>query len=275
MIEVKNIKKSFGDKVVIEDVSAVMKAGQCNLIIGTSGSGKTVLMKCLVGLFEPDSGEIYYDGQPFSEMAEEHRKELRQRIGMLFQGSALFDSMTVEQNIMFPLDMFTKSTYAEKLKQVNEVLDRVNLVDVNKKFPAEISGGMKKRVGIARAIVLNPKYLFCDEPNSGLDPQTSMVIDKLIYDITKEFKMTTVINTHDMNSVMEIGENILYMYDGQKEWNGNNEEIIFSKNERLNAFIFASKFLQDAKDMRMLEARGIIADDRNMEEMLNNGDEIK
>ena len=179
---------------------------------------------------------------------------MRQQIGMLFQGSALFDSMTVEQNIMFPLDMFTTITPAEKLKRVNEVLDRVNLKDANKKYPAEISGGMKKRVGIARAIVLNPKYLFCDEPNSGLDPQTSMVIDKLIYDITKEFNMTTVINTHDMNSVMEIGENILYMYQGQKEWSGNNEEIIFSKNERLNSFIFASEFLQDAKQMRMMEA---------------------
>lgn len=275
MIEFKNIRKSFGEKVVLNDVSHVMQTGMCNLIIGTSGSGKTVLQKCLVGLFEPDSGEIIYDSVNFTDMTDENRKELRQQIGMLFQGSALFDSMTVEQNVMFPLDMFTKSSKAEKLTRVNEVLARVNLEDANNKFPAEISGGMKKRVGIARAIVLNPKYLFCDEPNSGLDPQTSMVIDKLIYDITKEFKMTTVINTHDMNSVMEIGENILYMFEGQKEWNGNNEEIIFSKNERLNSFIFASKFLQDAKDMRMLEAKGIIADDRDMEEMLNSGEEIK
>lgn len=275
MIEFKNIRKQFGDKIVLNDVSHVMQTGMCNLIIGTSGSGKTVLQKCLVGLFVPNGGEIIYDGTNFIDMNEENRKELRQQIGMLFQGSALFDSMTVEQNIMFPLEMFSNMHKAERLKRVNEVLARVNLEGVNKKFPAEISGGMKKRVGIARAIVLNPKYLFCDEPNSGLDPQTSMVIDKLIYDITKEFNITTVINTHDMNSVMEIGENILYMYEGQKEWNGNNEEIIFSKNERLNAFIFASKFLQDAKDMRMLEARGIIADDRNMEEMLNNGDEIK
>jgi len=274
MIEFKNIKKSFDDKVVLNDVSHVMQTGMCNLIIGTSGSGKTVLQKCLVGLFEPDSGEIIYDDRSFTDMSNEDRKELRQQIGMLFQGSALFDSMTVEQNVMFPLDMFSELSHKEKLKRVNEVLARVNLVDANNKFPAEISGGMKKRVGIARAIVLNPKYLFCDEPNSGLDPQTSMVIDKLIYDITKEFNMTTVINTHDMNSVMEIGENILYMYQGQKEWNGNNEEIIFSKNERLNEFIFASKFLQDAKDMRMLEAKGIISDDRNMEEMMNNGEEI-
>jgi len=275
MIEFKNIKKSFGEKVVLNDVSHIMESGKCNLIIGTSGSGKTVLQKCLVGLFEPDSGEIIYDGVNFTDMTEELRKGLRQQIGMLFQGSALFDSMTVEENVMFPLDMFGKMSSAEKRKRVNEVLDRVNLEGANKKFPAEISGGMKKRVGIARAIVLNPKYLFCDEPNSGLDPQTSMVIDKLINEITKEFNMTTVINTHDMNSVMEIGENILYMFEGQKEWTGNNEEIIFSKNDKLNEFIFASKFLQDAKDMRMLEAKGIIADDRDMEEMLNSGEEIK
>ena len=275
MIEFKNIKKSFDEKVVLNDVSHIMETGKCNLIIGTSGSGKTVLQKCLVGLFEPDGGEIIYDGTNFTDMDSEHRKLLRQQIGMLFQGSALFDSMTVEQNVMFPLDMFAKMNNSEKQKRVNEVLDRVNLEGANKKFPAEISGGMKKRVGIARAIVLNPKYLFCDEPNSGLDPQTSMVIDKLIHEITKEFNMTTVINTHDMNSVMEIGENILYMFEGQKEWTGNNEEIIFSKSEKLNSFIFASKFLQDAKDMRMLEAKGIIADDRDMDEMLNNGNEIK
>lgn len=268
MIEFKNLHKQFGDKVVLSDVSHKMETGKCNLIIGTSGSGKTVLQKCLVGLFEPDKGEIIYDGISFTDMDDDSRKLLRQQIGMLFQGSALFDSMTVEQNIMFPLDMFSKMNHSEKQKRVNEVLARVNLVDANKKFPAEISGGMKKRVGIARAIVLNPKYLFCDEPNSGLDPQTSMVIDKLIYDITKEFNMTTVINTHDMNSVMEIGENILYMYQGQYEWSGNNQEIIFSKNERLNSFIFASEFLKDAKDMRMLEAKGKIDNDRNMEEML-------
>jgi len=268
MIEFKNIKKSFGDKVVLDDVSHVMQTGMCNLIIGTSGSGKTVLQKCLVGLLDPDAGDINYDGLDFNQMPEEQRKELRQQIGMLFQGSALFDSMTVQQNVMFPLDMFTKKHFDEKLQRVNEVLDRVNLKDVNKKYPAELSGGMKKRVGIARAIVLNPKYLFCDEPNSGLDPQTSMVIDKLIMDITKEFNMTTVINTHDMNSVMEIGENILYMYQGKKEWSGNKKDIIFSKNQLLNEFIFASEFLQDAKDMRMLEARGKIDNDRNMDELL-------
>jgi phospholipid/cholesterol/gamma-HCH transport system ATP-binding protein len=268
MIEFKNIRKTFGDKVVLNDVSAVLNAGQCNLIIGTSGSGKTVLMKCLVGLFEPDQGDILYDGVNFTEMSDEQRKELRQQIGMLFQGSALFDSLTVEKNIMFPLNMFTKWTYNEKKKRVNEVLERVNLKDANKKFPAEISGGMKKRVGIARAIVLNPKYLFCDEPNSGLDPQTSMVIDKLIQEITREFKITTVVNTHDMNSVMETGDNIIYMYQGLKEWEGTNKDIIFSKNEKLNAFIFASNFLQDAKDMRMLEAKGKIDNNRNMDELL-------
>ena len=273
MIEFKNIKKQFDDKVVLNDVSHVMETGKCNLIIGTSGSGKTVLQKCLVGLFEPNEGEIIYDGVSFTDMNVDERKELRQQIGMLFQGSALFDSMTVEQNIMFPLDMFTKSSFAEKLKRVNEVLERVNLKDVNKKYPAELSGGMKKRVGIARAVVLNPKYLFCDEPNSGLYPQTSMVIYKLILDITREFNMTTVINTHDMNSVMEIGENILYMYQGQKEWTGNKKDIIFSKSERLNEFIFASEFLQDAKDMRMLEAKGKISNDRDMDAMLK-GDKL-
>jgi phospholipid/cholesterol/gamma-HCH transport system ATP-binding protein len=187
---------------------------------------------------------------------------------MLFQGSALFDSKTVEQNVMFPLDMFSNDTRAEKQKRVDMVLDRVNLNDAHKKFPAEISGGMKKRVGIARSIVLNPQYLFCDEPNSGLDPQTSLVIDKLIREITTEYNITTVINTHDMNSVMEIGDRILYMYQGKKEWEGNSKEIIFSKNEKLNSFIFASEFLQDAKDMRMLEVSGKIDDKRNMDQLL-------
>ena len=268
MIEVKHIKKGFGEKIVINDVSAVFQTGKCNLIIGTSGSGKTVLMKCLVGLFEPDSGEIIYDNVSFSDMTEEHRKELRRSIGMLFQGSALFDSMTVEQNVMFPLDMFTKDSYEKKLKRVNEVLDRVNLKDANKKFPAEISGGMKKRVGIARAIVLNPKYLFCDEPNSGLDPQTSLVIDRLIKEITLEYNITTVVNTHDMNSVMEVGSYVLYMYQGKKEWEGSNKEIIFSKNQRLNEFIFASEFLKDAKEMRMLEETGKMPNDRNIDDMI-------
>lgn len=269
MIEVKNILKRFGDKTVIEDVSSVMKAGQCNLIIGTSGSGKTVLMKCMVGLLEPDQGNILYHGNDYTTMNRDEKTEIRKEIGMLFQGSALFDSLTVEQNVMFPLSMFTKWSFRKKLDRVNEVLARVNLVDTNKKFPAELSGGMKKRVGIARAIVLNPKYLFCDEPNSGLDPQTSLVIDKLIKEITIEYNITTVVNTHDMNSVMEIGNYILYLYKGNKEWEGNNKEIIFSKNQRLNDFIFASEFLKDAKDMRMLEETGKIANDRNMDELLD------
>ncbi|MGN6416751.1 MAG: ABC transporter ATP-binding protein [Pseudobacter sp.] len=268
MIEVKNVKKGFGDKTVINDVSVTMQAGKCNLIIGASGSGKTVFMKCLVGLFTPDSGEILYNGEDFIDMNDEARKEIRKQIGMLFQGSALFDSQTVEQNIMFPLNMFTTDSYQQKLQRVNEVLERVNLKDVNKKFPAELSGGMKKRVGIARAIVLNPKYLFCDEPNSGLDPQTSLVIDKLINEITKEYNITTIINTHDMNSVMEIGDHIIYMHKGVKEWEGNNKEIIFSKNELLNEFIFASEFLKDAKDMRMLEQTGKIDNNRNMDELI-------
>lgn len=258
MIEFKDINKKFGDKVVLDGVSHVMETGKTNLIIGTSGSGKTVLQKCLVGLFEPDSGDIIYDGKSFTEMTQEERTILRRDIGMLFQGSALFDSMTVEENIKFPLNMFTKDNHAKKMKRVNEVLDRVNLKDANKKFPSEISGGMKKRVGIARAIVLNPKYLFCDEPNSGLDPVTSMVIDKLIQDLTVEYNITTIINTHDMNSVMEIGDNILYMVQGKKEWSGNKKDIIFSDNKLLNEFIFASEFLQDAKSMRMLDAQGKI-----------------
>lgn len=265
MIEVKNISKGFDDKIVIDDVSSVMKAGQCNLIIGTSGSGKTVLMKCMVGLYEPDKGEVLYNGESFTKMHRNDRTEIRKQIGMLFQGSALFDSLTVQENVMFPLNMFTDWNVSKKIERVNEVLDRVNLNDTNDKFPAELSGGMKKRVGIARAIVLNPKYLFCDEPNSGLDPQTSMVIDKLIQEITLEYNITTVVNTHDMNSVMEIGNYIMYMYQGKKEWEGNNKEIIFSKNQLLNEFIFASEFLKDAKEMRMMEETGKMPNERDKE----------
>ncbi|HYC40441.1 MAG TPA: ATP-binding cassette domain-containing protein [Chitinophagaceae bacterium] len=264
MIEVRDIRKSFGDRVVIDGVSAEMKSGQCNLIIGASGSGKTVLMKCMVGLFEPDSGEVLFSGRSITQLDPLERAEIRKEIGMLFQGSALFDSLTVEQNVMFPLNMFTNWNFKKKLERVNEVLARVELKDTNRKFPAELSGGMKKRVGIARAIVLNPKYLFCDEPNSGLDPQTSLVIDKLIREITLEYNITTVVNTHDMNSVMEIGHYILFVYKGRKEWEGSNREIIFSKNQRLNEFIFASEFLKDAKEMRMLEETGKIANDRDM-----------
>lgn len=268
MIEIIDVKKSFGEKEILKGVNAVMQTGKTNLIIGSSGSGKTVLQKCLVGLFEVDSGQILFDGKDLTTMPQEERKELRQQIGMLFQGSALFDSMTVEKNIKFPLDMFTNWSHKKKLDRVNDVLERVELVGANKKYPAEISGGMMKRVGIARAIVLNPKYLFCDEPNSGLDPQTSMVIDKLIHDLTVENNITTIINTHDMNSVMEIGENILYLHKGEKEWQGNSDELIFSKNEKLNDFIFASAFLRDAKDMRTLEIKGIVDNDRNMDEIL-------
>ncbi|MBM3441162.1 MAG: ATP-binding cassette domain-containing protein [Bacteroidetes bacterium] len=268
MIEVKEIQKGFGDKTIIGGVSSVMETGKCNLIIGASGSGKTVLMKCIVGLFEPDAGSIIYDGQDFTAMPSVQRKSMRQQIGMLFQGSALFDSLTVAKNVMFPLDMFSRMTRGEKEKRVDEVLERVRLDGAHKKYPAEISGGMKKRVGIARAIVLNPKYLFCDEPNSGLDPQTSLVIDRLIREITLEYNITTVVNTHDMNSVMEIGDRILYMHQGFKEWEGTNQEIIHNRNERLNAFIFASEFLRDAKDMRMLEMRGKISDQRDMDELL-------
>jgi phospholipid/cholesterol/gamma-HCH transport system ATP-binding protein len=270
MIEIKNLKKGFGAKTILNDVNAVLEDGKCNLIIGTSGSGKTVLMKCLIGLFQPDSGQILYNGNAFDTMTRDEKKTIRQEIGMLFQGSALFDSLTVEQNIMFPLDMFTKDSYRTKRKRVDEVLNRVALEKANKKFPSEISGGMKKRVGIARAIVLNPKYLFCDEPNSGLDPQTSLVIDKLIQELTIEYNITTVMNTHDMNSVMEVGDHIIYMDQGHKEWEGNNKEIIFNKNEKLNAFIFASEFLKDAKDMRMLEVAGKIDNDRDMNELMNN-----
>ncbi|MFN2438082.1 MAG: ABC transporter ATP-binding protein [Chitinophagaceae bacterium] len=267
MIEVKNLGKGFGDKIILKGVDAMFKPGSCNLIIGSSGSGKTVFMKCVVGLFEPDTGDIIYDDQNFTKMNADEKKNIRKEIGMLFQGSALFSSMTVQENIIFPLDMFTNWSRKKKLERVNEVLNRVNLEGANKKFPAEISGGMMKRVGIARSIVLNPKYLFVDEPNSGLDPQTSGLIDKLIKEITDEYQITTVINTHDMNSVMEIGDHIVYMYEGEKEWEGNNKEIIFSKSQRLNDFIFASEFLKDAKDMRQLEERGKISNDRNMAEL--------
>lgn len=273
MIEVQDIRKGFDNKEVLKGVNVNMNPGMCNLIIGSSGSGKTVFMKCLVGLFQPDSGAILYGGRDFTRMSVDDRKDVRKEIGMLFQGSALFSSMTVEDNVIFPLDMFTDWTRKKKLDRVNEVLERVNLTGSNKKFPAELSGGMMKRVGIARAIVLNPKYLFVDEPNSGLDPQTSGLIDKLIKEITDEYGITTVINTHDMNSVMEIGDHIIYMYQGEKEWEGNSKDIIFSKNERLNDFIFASDFLKDAKDMRMLEETGHIPNDRNIEQMINDASE--
>ncbi len=209
MIEIKNIRKSFADKLVLDDISAQMQAGKTNLIIGTSGSGKTVLIKIIIGLLKPDSGQVFFEGKDMMQMDVKELKELRKQLGVMFQGSALFDSKDVQANVKFPLDMFTHMTHREKIKRVNEVLERVNLKDVNHKFPAEISGGMKKRVALARALVMNPKYLFCDEPNSGLDPQTSMVIDKLVKELTIEYKMTTVINTHDMNTVMESGKHYL------------------------------------------------------------------
>jgi phospholipid/cholesterol/gamma-HCH transport system ATP-binding protein len=253
MIEIKHISKQFDTKIILDDISAQFKPGMCNLIIGASGSGKTVLTKCIVDLIQADQGDVFFDGVALSSMTKEDRKELRNNIGMLFQGNALFDSLTVEENVRFPLDMFSKLTAAEKLEKVNGILARVNLEGVNTKYPAELSGGMKKRVALARAVVMEPKYLFCDEPNSGLDPQTSMVIDKLIEEITKEYNITTIVVTHDMNSVMEIGNYILYLYQGKKEWEGSNQDIIYSKNELLNKFIFASEFLQDAKSMRMME----------------------
>ena len=252
MIEIQHINKAFGDKVIIDDVSAQFKTGMCNLIIGASGSGKTVLVKCIVDLIQADQGKVIFGEEDFALMSKEQRKELRNSIGMLFQGNALFDSMTVEENVRFPLDMFSDLKEVEKLAKVNQILDRVQLTGVNNKYPAEISGGMKKRVGLARALVLEPKYLFCDEPNSGLDPQTSLVIDHLIKELTKEFNITTLVVTHDMNSVMEIGEYIIYLHKGKKEWEGSNQDIIFSQNKLLNDFIFASEFLQDAKAMRMM-----------------------
>ena len=251
MIEIQNISKRFGDKVVIDDISAQFKPGICNLIIGTSGSGKTVLVKCIVDLLKADKGEILFDKMLLSKMDKDERKDLRQNLGMLFQGNALFDSLTVEDNVKFPLDMFSTLTIEEKKIKVNEILARVKLEGVNNKFPAELSGGMKKRVGLARALVMQPKYLFCDEPNSGLDPQTSIVIDRLIEELTVEFNITTIVVTHDMNSVMEIGNHIIYLHQGKKEWEGSNKDIIYSENKLLNNFIFASEFLQDAKVMRM------------------------
>lgn len=244
MIEIENIKKSFGDNDVLKGITAEFKPGDTSLIIGGSGSGKTTLLKCMVGLHQPDEGQVLYDGRNFTEMNMQQRIPIRQEIGMLFQNSALFDSMTVEQNLMFPLDMFTTQSRAEKRDRATEVLERVNLQGKNKLFPAELSGGMKKRVGIARAIVMNPKYLFCDEPNSGLDPKTSIVIDELIGEITDEYQITTIIVTHDMNSVMGIGEKIIFLHKGEKWWEGTNHEITKTDNQELNDFVFASPLLE-------------------------------
>lgn len=241
MIEVRNVNKSFRDNHVLKDISAYFEKGKINLIIGRSGSGKTVLLKSIVGLHEVDSGEILFDNRDFTKMDLKERKLIRKEIGMLFQGGALFDSATVEENVIYPMDMFTDMSYEEKRERANFCLKRVNIENANSLYPAEISGGMKKRVAIARAIALNPKYLFCDEPNSGLDPITAIVIDKLIAEITEEYNITTIINTHDMNSVMEIGDHIVFIYQGQKWWEGNKDEVFKTNNEELNDFVFASE----------------------------------
>jgi phospholipid/cholesterol/gamma-HCH transport system ATP-binding protein len=244
MIEARHINKSFGDNHVLKDISVKFKKGITNLVIGQSGSGKTVLLKCFVGLLEVDSGEILYDDRVFSDMAWKERKEIRKEIGMLFQGGALFDYMSVEENVMFPLTMFSDMTPKERLERVNFCLERVNLPGVNKLMPSELSGGMVKRVAIARAISMEPQYLFCDEPNSGLDPQTSNVIDNLISEITQELNITTVINTHDMNSVMEIGDQISFIYKGELWWQGDKDDILKTGNQEINDFVFASKLAQ-------------------------------
>ncbi|MCD8177041.1 MAG: ATP-binding cassette domain-containing protein [Tannerellaceae bacterium] len=249
MVEVKHIIKSFEGRVVLNDISAVFEDGKTNLIIGRSGSGKTVLLKNIIGLMKPDSGEILYDGRDLTGMGKKELNHLRREMGMLFQGSALFDSMTVLENVMYPLDMFSNDSYKNRLKRAEFCLDRVNLSEAGHLFPSEISGGMMKRAAIARAIALNPKYLFCDEPNSGLDPKTSLLIDDLIRDITVEYNMTTVINTHDMNSVMNIGDNIIFIKEGIKEWEGNKHDVITSNNEALNDFIFASDLFRKVKEV--------------------------
>ncbi len=247
MIELKNVSKSFGSNTIVSGVSAQFEKGKINMVIGASGSGKSVLMKCMVGLHPLSSGQILYDGISIGEMSAFEKTEIRKKVGMLFQNSALFDSMTVEENIIFPLNMFSTMPLSEKLDRVNFCLKRVGLEGKNKLFPAEVSGGMKKRVGIARAIVLNPTYLFVDEPNSGLDPLTSILIDELIKELTTEYNMITVVNTHDMNSVMETGDKILFLHKGKKTWEGNKTEILLTDNEILNEFVFATSFLKDFK----------------------------
>lgn len=247
MIEVKNINKSFNGKQVLNDVSGVFQQGKTNLIIGASGTGKSILLKSMVGLVKPDSGSVEYSGRAFTGADSETKQEIRREIGMLFQGSALFDSKTVEENVIFPMDMLTRMSRSEKIDRAHEVLTRVGLENAKKLMPSEISGGMQKRVGIARAIVLHSKYLFCDEPNSGLDPQTSIKIDNLIRDITEEYNITTVVVTHDMNSVLEIGEHILFVFKGQKVWEGSNEDILDTEVKELQDFIFANKLIRDMK----------------------------
>ena len=249
MIEVRHLYKSFDDKEVLKDICTIFEDGKTNLIIGRSGSGKTVLMKNLVGLLEPTSGEVLYDGRDFVQMSKKEKVMMRREMGMIFQSAALFDSLSVLENVMFPLDMFSPMTLRERERRAMECLERVNLHGAEKKFPAEISGGMQKRVAIARAIVLNPKYLFCDEPNSGLDPKTSLVIDELLSAITHDLGITTIINTHDMNSVMGIGENIVFIYKGEKEWQGVSSQVMRSSNKRLTDFIFASDLLKNMREV--------------------------
>ena len=255
MIEIKHLYKSFEDKDVLKDINFTFEDGKTNLIIGQSGSGKTVLMKNIVGLFDPTKGEILYDGRDFVKMNKRERVLLRREMGMIFQSAALFDSMTVLENVMFPLDMFSDMNEADRIRRAQFCLDRVNLQGAEAKMPGEISGGMQKRVAIARAIALNPKYLFCDEPNSGLDPKTSLVIDELIHSITHEYQMTTIMNTHDMNSVMGIGEHILYIHEGSVGWTGTKDEIMTSTNEKLNSFIFASDLFRKVKEANLESER--------------------
>ena len=257
MIEVKHLYKSFEDKDVLKDINTVFEDGKTNLIIGQSGSGKTVLMKNLVGLLDPTKGQILYDGRDFVQLSKREKVMMRREMGMIFQSAALFDSLTVLENVMFPLDMFSTMTYRERVRRAQECLDRVNLLGADEKFPGEISGGMQKRVAIARAIALNPKYLFCDEPNSGLDPKTSLVIDELLHSITREYNMTTIINTHDMNSVMGIGENIIFIYEGTKEWQGVSSEVMGSTNQKLTDFIFASDLLKNMRQMVIESGRSL------------------
>jgi phospholipid/cholesterol/gamma-HCH transport system ATP-binding protein len=249
MITVKNLDKSFDGKLVLDNISVTFESGKTNLIIGRSGSGKTVLLKSIVGLHEPDNGEVWFEDVLFNRLDFEGKKKIREQMGMLFQGSALFDSLTVEQNVRFPLDMFTGKTMEEKTDRVNFCLKRVNIINANKLFPSELSGGMKKRVAIARAISLNPRYLFCDEPNSGLDPLTAIMIDDLIRELTEEFSMTTIVNTHDMNSVIEIGEKIVFIHEGLKCWEGTNKEILNSECANLNDFVFANALAKQLKGM--------------------------
>ncbi len=256
MIELKGLYKSFDGKEVLTDISSTFDNGKTNLIIGQSGSGKTVLMKCIVGLLTPERGELLYDGRNFLTMDKREKKALRREMGMIFQSAALFDSMTVLENVMFPLNMFSNDTLRDRQRRAQFCLDRVNLSEAGDKYPGEISGGMQKRVAIARAIALNPQYLFCDEPNSGLDPKTSLVIDELIQDITREYNMTTLINTHDMNSVMGIGEKIIFIYKGNKEWEGTKDDIYTSTNQKLNDFIFASDLFRKVKEVEIQNMEG-------------------